>query len=68
MARATGHGKPLPNAALSSNITREKEQTDARALGERVRKVHEGEELVAKNETMHKGTCASNRPALLRLH
>ena len=44
MSRAMGRGRPLPDAALSSHITTEKEKAEARALRERIRKEHQEED------------------------
>ena len=56
MARAMGRGRPLPDAALSSHITTEKEKAEARALRERIRNERLEKERARKNEDNLEGT------------
>lgn len=60
MARALGRGKPLSNAALSSNITTAKEKAEARDLGESIQKVHEKKEPLEEKGAEHKSMCVSS--------
>lgn len=60
MARALGRSKPLPDAALSSNITTAKEKAEARGLGESIQKVHEEKEPLVKKEAEQQSMCVSS--------